>query len=423
MKIRITRGRRDHHHVPAMIGMAGNGTGAVGRNGADAGTGAGAGPTTQPAIRPVGGPVPVSWREGTLTRTEELRSLKAWLLESQGSPVPRDLCEAIDRHLDAARQAAELRRRDRWLIMGGPRLERAQSNLDAAEADLLQVAPPKYLLGQMPSLLNHVQRHLPADDPRRQEFERIAGELGVGNHHSAPNGRPTTPTDLKALIEKERPAIVSVFRGAGSAGVRAQLRVRNFRNIVFMTTCLLFLLAAGLAILGWLNPTALHLCFRPEEGGQAVVVCPTAQSGIVASTLTGPAQPDVDQGFAEAVRAWDLALVELVGLTAAAVAGAAAIRQLRGSSEPHALPVALAALKLPTGAITAVLGLLLVRGEFVPGLSALDSSGQILAWAVVLGYAQQVFTRFVDQRADSVLDRARPGEEAAPLRSTATGGI
>lgn len=42
-------------------------------------------------------------------------------------------------------------------------------------------------------------------------------------------------------------------------------------------------------------------------------------------------------------------------------------------------PVVLALLKLPTGALTAPLGLLLMRGGFVPGLSALDSPAQIIA--------------------------------------------
>ena len=74
--------------------------------------------------------------------------------------------------------------------------------------------------------------------------------------------------------------------------------------------------------------------------------------------------------------------------------------------------MALALLKLPTGALTAVLGLVLMRGEFVPGLSALDSSAQIISWAVVLGYSQQLLTRFVDQRAQSVLENfGRTAEE------------
>jgi hypothetical protein len=100
-------------------------------------------------------------------------------------------------------------------------------------------------------------------------------------------------------------------------------------------------------------------------------------------------------------------VVELVGLTAAALAATATIRRLKGSSERYGLPVALAALKLPTGAITAFLGLLLMRGQFVPGLTALDTSAQILAWALLFGYAQQVFTRLADQQGQNVLNSVR----------------
>jgi hypothetical protein len=89
------------------------------------------------------------------------------------------------------------------------------------------------------------------------------------------------------------------------------------------------------------------------------------------------------------------------------VAAAAALRTIRGSSEPYGVPTALAVLKLPTGAVTAVLGLLLMRGEFIPGLSALDSSAQIIAWAAIFGYAQQLFTRLVDQQAQTVLGAVR----------------
>ena len=81
--------------------------------------------------------------------------------------------------------------------------------------------------------------------------------------------------------------------------------------------------------------------------------------------------------------------------------------------------LALAALKLPTGAITAFLGLLLMRGQFVPGLSALDTSAQILAWALVFGYAQQLFTRLVDQQGQTVLNSVRSPDTPQPSRSPA----
>jgi hypothetical protein len=107
-------------------------------------------------------------------------------------------------------------------------------------------------------------------------------------------------------------------------------------------------------------------------------------------------------------------VVELVGLTAAAIAAAAAIRRIKGSSERYGIPLALASLKLPTGAITAFLGLLLMRGQFVPGLSALDTSAQILAWALVFGYAQQLFTRLVDQQGQNVLEAVRGADKEQP---------
>ena len=123
---------------------------------------------------------------------------------------------------------------------------------------------------------------------------------------------------------------------------------------------------------------------------------------------------DIDTVVEETAKRPDLIVVELVGLTAAAIAAAAAIRRIKGSSERYGLPVALAALKLPTGAITAFLGLLLMRGQFVPGLTALDTSAQILAWALVFGYAQQLFTRLVDQQGQTVLDNVRGADRPQP---------
>jgi hypothetical protein len=98
----------------------------------------------------------------------------------------------------------------------------------------------------------------------------------------------------------------------------------------------------------------------------------------------------------------------LLGVLGAAVTAAAAIRRLRGTSTAVAVPLLMLALKLPTGALTAFLGLLLLRGQFVPGLSALDDSGQILAWAVIFGAAQQLVTGLIDKTAQSRLDAAGP---------------
>jgi hypothetical protein len=58
-----------------------------------------------------------------------------------------------------------------------------------------------------------------------------------------------------------------------------------------------------------------------------------------------------------------------------------------------------------------------MRGQFVPGLSALDTSAQIVAWALIFGYAQQVFTRLVDRQGDAVLDGVRGANRPVPSPS------
>jgi len=183
----------------------------------------------------------------------------------------------------------------------------------------------------------------------------------------------------------------------------------------------MLLLAIGVAITGFFRPTLIPMCFAPQEAGVVTVVCPTHQSQPFTPTgqpgQVGVQVADIDDVVQATAKPPDLLVVELVGLTAAAIATAAAIRRLKGSAERYGLPVSLAALKLPTGAITAFLGLLLMRGQFVPGLSALDTSAQILAWALVFGYAQQLFTRLVDQQGQTVLDNVRGADRPQPAPS------
>jgi hypothetical protein len=385
-------------------------------------------PPASPVLGQVGGPVSVAWREGTLTRVKELESLCRWMQQGQPSGTRDMLSAAVQSHLEAATQAAQAaklnpKKRFRPFRNGSLRA-RAMSNLDAAEAQLLSFAPPEYLLGQIPSLLNHVRCHLIPTDPRRVEFERITQKLGVKDpDHPLLEHKEQEFEKKKQRVCEERIQIVSATRAASSAALREQERLRSFGNVLAVTTFLMTVLAVGIAVTGWFYPTLIPLCFAPQEGGTAVVVCPTAQSDpFTVSPPTGAdAAPagtplvDIDDAITNTATPRDLIVVELVGLTAAAVAAASAIRGIKGSSERFGLPVALALFKLPLGAITAFLGLLLMRGQFVPGLTALDTSAQILAWALVFGYAQQLFTRMVDRQGQVVLDSVRGADKAQPV--------
>ena len=83
---------------------------------------------------------------------------------------------------------------------------------------------------------------------------------------------------------------------------------------------------------------------------------------------------------------------------------------LENSSTPYDVPVALAWLKVPLGAFTAILGVLAISASFVPGLSVLDSQAQILTYALLLAYGQQAFTGVLERRAQSLNDEV-PSKE------------
>jgi hypothetical protein len=349
-----------------------------------------------------------AWREEALSRADEIKALSQWICD-----LPRTcrgigddkadghIAKSIARHVEAVISAAQS---GGPVMRNGARLGRVASHLHAAEADLLRRAPSTYVLGEVPSLEAHIRRHLPGDDPRRVRMEAIARKVADRSpaDRSATDGKATDgtakdPAAGPGLDPEDRETIIAVVRAASSAAEREQQRIRSFRTLVAVATVLLTVIAGLVALLGALKPTLMPICFTPQPTppDQAFVVCPTGRS---------PLDGDVDDVIAGTVDAWDIPLIEIVGVVTAGVTGALALRRLRGSSSPFGVPAALIALKLPTGALTALLGLMLMRGGFVPGLSALDTSPQILAWAVVFGGSQQLFTGLVDRQAQTVLD-------------------
>jgi hypothetical protein len=352
-----------------------------------------------------GGPTTSAWREEALTRAEELTGLANWIeKECDQTLRTRQLVGTVRRQIErAAKTAANEDRQGTWArlkgLTSGSSVERTMGSLDAAEADLLRFATADYVCGQMPSLQSQVNRYLPKDDPRRIRLEKIVEK-----------------SEKEPLSDVERGVVVSTYHAANSQRRREILRLRSFRNVIVVTAVVLTMIAVGVGVIGSLNPELIPLCFTPV---QSKVVCPTGEQAV---TATGSTSGDgataagtstaansttdaaLDAEIRETASPGDIWLIEFVGMVAAALAAAYALRGVRGTSTPYSLPVALAALKLPSGALTAVLGLLLMRGGFIPGLSDLDTSAQIVSWAVVFGYSQQLFTRMVDQQAQSVLE-------------------
>ena len=207
------------------------------------------------------GPVHPAWREGTWTRAKEIESLCNWLRQNTSHNGSDVLFAAVGVHLRAAEETAlvpRFRLRDQAL------LERAMSNLDAAEALLLDVAPADYVLGRLPGVLNDVERYLAPTDVRRRHLEHIARQVGIADNSGPLPDETTTPTveDVNDLVERERPTIATAYRAASSAALRQQLQIRSFRNVLLVTTALLTLLVIALAVVGFVARTAIPLCFE-----------------------------------------------------------------------------------------------------------------------------------------------------------------
>ena len=390
-------------------------------------------------------PTTAVWREQALVEISAHR-FTADRMQSVDPEALAKVHKSLENAYDAAVGKGLNRRQRLASSWRGASVERTWGQINAAEEAMLRIGPDEYVRGQLPRVLRRVRRSLPDSDARRAAVEEIVrqqpnspdagSERGVlltmlskrlaDGTVKAPDaatilgtlGRCQTPD---TLARTDRDAINTAFHAANCEARKKQTRVRSFRNMLFGAATVLSIAALGLAILGFVDSRLLPVCYTPS--GQ--VVCATDMTAM-ASDATATGQPAASESTAqqaqqddtarELANGPDILLIEVVGLIAAAVAAAAALRGLKGTSNPYGVPFALAVLKLPTGALTAVLGLLLMRGQFVPGLSALDSPAQIIAWAIVFGYAQQLFTRFVDQRAQSVLDNA--GQLSAPAEGT-----
>ncbi|MDQ0791761.1 hypothetical protein [Streptomyces sp. B1I3] len=340
-------------------------------------------------------------REVLRSRVAEMRVLVSTRVDPGGDRAAgQKIKEAALGELDQADDALN-HSTNSWRIPGSS-LAVAQAHLDMAHSLMLRLASSVEVRALLPGLLSVVREHLSVTDLRRSEVEKMEQHIG-------PEG---------ALNNRQRELLIDAVGVARQALLRETLRVRSFVSIVYGVFAALTSIAIVVAVLGARYPDVVPLCFGPMDVG---IVCPTGDDSVF---HFDPGVADLDSAYADVAKSRDYLVVELAGLGAAAVAAAVTLRRINGTAMPYNVPVALALLKLPTGALTAVLGLLLVRGAFVPGLSALDSSAQIIGWAIIFGYSQQLFTRLVDRQGQAVLDAVGGGPstpQSAPPHDSADG--
>lgn len=277
----------------------------------------------------------------------------------------------------------------------GRLIEASYRNLHAAEALIVELYDMDRLIAEAPEAIARVEAGLDRDDPRVEAARSLLTRL------------PSTP------LASARAEMFKMIEVGHSAADHSHSRLRGFRNALLGGALVIALLLLLFVAYVWAHPQKVPLCFSPSlENSQATAwVCPTGQTAPPGNPEHGIARGATDQH--------DVLVVALLGLLGGAFSAAVALRNLNVSATPYDVSLALAALKLPLGALTAIGGLIALQGDFIPGLSELDSQGQILAYALILGYAQQLLTGLLDRRADQLLASV-PGKERVRSRSGGT---
>jgi hypothetical protein len=292
------------------------------------------------------------------------------------------------------------KRRRRADIRRGTSVEWAYSHLHAAKTVLVDLLPVEEVDALLPSAMARVATCLDANDIRRLNLDQLQNEKSEARRRAG----------LKHALEI-----------GYDASDQLHTRARGFRNMLYVAAAvisvLMIIIVATVAFFPW----AMPLCFEPTVPSAAAT---RNESGTESDTKSirqvCPSGEDAKENGTAKLHepsAGDVIIVAALGLLGGALAGAFAIRKVSGTSTPYDVPLALAVLKLPIGALTAVTGILLLGGGFVPGFSELDSQRQILAYALLFGYAQQLGTQFIDKRAETIL-QSIPAKDETSKRPT-----
>jgi hypothetical protein len=328
-----------------------------------------------------------SWSQEIETTVAALRT-RMKLIE--GRPLPQEVSAAeqsavlrgvrglLEGALDAARgKDPEYGTVRSW--WRGTSIEAAFRKSHQAEAELARLFDDHELAAEAPAAAARIDLALNRDDPMRAAAAQLLTMRAGG--------------PKRALLSK-------VIQVGHEAADGSHARLRNFRNILLATSACIALLVLAFSVVVFLEPEAVPFCFEPGTAAGDGIVDVACPSGDASGQL--PASLDV-------------VVVGLLGLLGGSLSAAVSIRNLRGTATPYDVPIALALLKVPAGALTALGALIAIRGEFIPGLSALDSQEQILAYALVFGYAQQLLTGLIDRQAMGLLNSV-PSKDPAQGR-------
>ncbi|HEV7679677.1 MAG TPA: hypothetical protein VGQ42_14015 [Candidatus Dormibacteraeota bacterium] len=222
------------------------------------------------------------------------------------------------------------------------------------------------------------QLGLGGDDPRSAEYLAVLDAVGK----SAP-GSPVSQSARNALRE------IRGLIDQASDAVHAQRRALRNVLIALGAMCAVIALFLGIADHWWTSGLGLE----PSGAGTGQSVAP--------NPVGAPGVGDV----------------ELVAGVGGLLSAIVALRNLTPYSGPFGLAIAQAILKVPAGAVTGYIGVLLMQRGLL-GVVGPQDGPRVLGYAALFGFAQLAVTRLIDKRANEVL----AGSKAAQDPATTPGG-
>lgn len=287
----------------------------------------------------------------------------------------------------AARPRGSFRRlRDR---MTGGTLLSAYVSLHAAEAAAVRLLSAPQLQARLPLIRERVTSYLPKDDSRRVALGGVPDLTGPVNQSPArPSGPAPAPVTLTPMLGEDQLIASEALTGANRTEDRQQWEVKRFRGLLVLTFAALVLVIAAVGILGSFRPAYFPLC-----GTASTHFCPN-----------GGSSPGVI----------DIWLIMGLGMLGALLSGVIALSQSKPGGVHYSLSAVQALNKVGLGALTAVLGIIVLRTLLSSHSTVLSGQPELLAAAAAFGYSQQLFTGLMDKKASGLQDAASPQTPAQP---------
>jgi hypothetical protein len=278
--------------------------------------------------------------------------------------------EAIEHATEAIRDASITQRLAEWWT--GSAITAGWESVHTAEAELVDVESEADVRASLPHLVAWLSQVMPTGEPRK----RYEGEL-----HSY----------VEASKPLDRTTVRLIYKDVVKANNESKANLRAFRNLLTVLTAVLALLLVVVAIWHAINPEFVSLCSTTGSGASSATTCVSGSSP----------------------RGQDVLAVELLGAIggllslAVAFSGSTETPPSRYNVRPQQ-----AALKVVAGAATGLIGVLIVQsGIIVSPATQTSSEALFLVYAAVFGFSQQLFTKFVDKRAESLLGESEEKKE------------